>query len=152
MLLTCPIGQNRYLDEYIQDGADRLPRAPLPPSGSAATTEWREVELSDVKGARYHSPYRNANAVFVGIVPPLISRRQAPADHVGVDVSRLVARARPMSYDSTSGAASSRQRPGARRSVNSAVDLLGQIRRVAHLEQQAARSVAGHLSEDRACR
>ena len=68
MLLTCPIGQNTYLDQYIQDGVIDFPERHYLRRVSR-DNEWREVELSEVKGTKYHSPYRNANALFVGIVP-----------------------------------------------------------------------------------
>jgi hypothetical protein len=68
MLLTCPIGQNDYLDQYIQDGMIDFPEQHYLRRVSR-DNEWREVELGEVKGAKYHSPYRNANALFVGIVP-----------------------------------------------------------------------------------
>jgi hypothetical protein len=68
MLLTCPVGQNSYLDEYIQEGAIDFPERHYLKRISS-DNRWREVELTDVKGSRYHSPYRNANAVFIGIVP-----------------------------------------------------------------------------------
>ena len=69
MLLTCPIGQNSYLDEYIQQGAIDFPERHYLKRISS-DNQWAEVSLSDVAGAQYHSPYRNANALFVGIVPP----------------------------------------------------------------------------------
>jgi hypothetical protein len=69
MLLTCPIGQNSYLDDYIQEGAIDFPERHYL-KRITSDNQWREVDLSEVKGAEYHSPYRNANALFVGIVPP----------------------------------------------------------------------------------
>jgi len=69
MLLTCPIGQNPHLDRYIAEGRIDFPERHYLRRVSK-DNEWREVGLDDVRGARYHQPYRNANAVFVGIVPP----------------------------------------------------------------------------------
>ncbi|MEY2452987.1 MAG: hypothetical protein QOD92_2561 [Acidimicrobiaceae bacterium] len=68
MLLTCPIGQNSYLDEYIQQEALEFPERHYLLRVTRDNV-WREVELSAVRGAVYHHPYRNANALFVGIVP-----------------------------------------------------------------------------------
>ncbi len=68
MLLTCPIGQNSYLDQYIQDGALDFPERHFLKRVSS-DNQWREVGLGEVKGTRYHHPYRNANALFIGIVP-----------------------------------------------------------------------------------
>lgn len=68
MLLTCPIGQNSYLDDYIQHEALDFPERHYLQRVSRGN-EWREVDLSAVRGAKYHRPYRNANALFVGIVP-----------------------------------------------------------------------------------
>jgi len=68
MLLTCPIGQNSYLDDYIQQEALDFPERHYLLRVNRSN-EWREVELDAVRGAQYHRPYRNANALFVGIVP-----------------------------------------------------------------------------------
>lgn len=68
MLLTCPIGQNSYLDEYIQQERLAFPERHYLLRVSR-DNEWRQVDLHAVRGAEYHRPYRNANALFVGIVP-----------------------------------------------------------------------------------
>jgi hypothetical protein len=67
MLVTCPIGQNPHLDEYIAEGRIDFPERHYLLRVSK-DNDWREVGLEDVKGARYHEPFRNANALFVGMV------------------------------------------------------------------------------------
>jgi hypothetical protein len=68
MLLTCPVGQNAYLDQYIQDEAIDFPERHYL-KRITRDNQWREVDLQAVKGAQYHHPFRNANALFVGVVP-----------------------------------------------------------------------------------
>lgn len=68
MLLTCPIGQNQFLDEHIAEGRIDFPEIHYLKRVSKAN-DWEEVALTDVLGSRYDHPYRNANALFVGIVP-----------------------------------------------------------------------------------
>jgi hypothetical protein len=68
MLLTCPVGQNDYLDEHIAQGRIDFPEIHYLKRVSKAN-DWEEVELKDVLGSRYDHPYRNANALFIGIVP-----------------------------------------------------------------------------------
>lgn len=68
ILLTCPFGQNPHLDQYIHEGAIDFPvRVVL--QRVSADNRWVETTPEAVRGARYHEPYRNANALFVGIVP-----------------------------------------------------------------------------------
>jgi hypothetical protein len=68
MLVTCPLGQNPHLDAMIQAGELDFPvRHYL--LRTNAHNDWQEAGLAEVAGARYGSPYRNANALFVGIVP-----------------------------------------------------------------------------------
>ena len=67
VLLTCPIGQNAYLDEHIAEGRIDFPEIHYLKRISKSN-QWVEVDLDDVRGARYGSPYRNANALFVGSV------------------------------------------------------------------------------------
>jgi hypothetical protein len=68
MLLTCPVGQNAYLDEYLQEEALDFPvRVFL--RRISSDNRWVEVGKDEVRGAVYGSPYRNANALFVGVVP-----------------------------------------------------------------------------------
>jgi hypothetical protein len=71
MLLTCPIGQNAYLDDYIAEDALDFPERHYLKRISADNV-WREVSLGEVKGSQYHEPYRNANALFIGVVPPAL--------------------------------------------------------------------------------
>lgn len=68
ILLTCPFGQNPHLDEYIHAGTIDFPIQVILKRVSD-DNRWVETTAEDVKGARYHYPYRNANALFVGVVP-----------------------------------------------------------------------------------
>lgn len=68
ILLTCPIGQNDYLDEHIAAGRIDFPEIHYLKRVSK-DNDWEEVALHDVIGSRYDTPYRNANALFIGIVP-----------------------------------------------------------------------------------
>lgn len=69
MLLTCPLGHNPRLDEMIHEGLLDFPvqRFMLRISKD---NRWREADASEVRGAQYGSPYRNANAIFIGLVEP----------------------------------------------------------------------------------
>ena len=68
ILLTCPLGQNPHLDEYLHDGAIDFPVQRFLRRVSA-DNRWEECAGDEVRGARYGAPYRNANAIFVGVVP-----------------------------------------------------------------------------------
>lgn len=68
MLVTTPLGQNPHLDEYIQDGLLDFPVQVFLKRVSS-DNRWEAVDKADVAGSRYHDPYRNANGLFVGIVP-----------------------------------------------------------------------------------
>lgn len=68
IMLTCPFGQNPHLDEYIQAGQIDFP-IQVVLQRISDDNRWTEVEPKQVLGARYHHPYRNANALFVGVVP-----------------------------------------------------------------------------------
>ena len=67
MLLTCPIGQNPHLDGYIQEERLDFPERHYLRRVSR-DNRWEEVGLREVAGSQYHHPYRNANALFIGIV------------------------------------------------------------------------------------
>jgi|SRR5581483_4845143 len=67
MLVTCPLGQNPHLDRYVAEQALDFPERHYLLRVSK-DNEWREVGLDEVRGARYHEPFRNANALFVGVV------------------------------------------------------------------------------------
>ncbi len=68
ILLTCPLGQNPHLDEYLHAGEIDFPVQRWLRRISD-DNRWEECESEDVKGAKYGEPYRNANAVFVGVAP-----------------------------------------------------------------------------------
>ena len=77
MLLTCPMGYNPHLDEFIRDGRLDFPEIHYLRRVSKEN-HWAEVDLAEVKDARYGEPFRNANAVFVGIVPGLPATSATP--------------------------------------------------------------------------
>jgi len=68
ILLTCPFGQNPHLDEYIHEGAIDFP-VQVALQRISADNRWLATTADAVRGAQYHHPYRNANALFVGVVP-----------------------------------------------------------------------------------
>ena len=68
MLVTTPIGHNPHLDRFIREGAFDFPSQTFLKRVSAAN-EWRQVDADEALGCRYGQPYRNANAIFVGIFP-----------------------------------------------------------------------------------
>lgn len=68
ILLTCPVGQNPHLDEYLQAGEIDFPVQHFLKRVSA-DNRWEECTPADTVGAKYHAPFRNANALFIGIVP-----------------------------------------------------------------------------------
>jgi len=67
MLVTAPLGQNPHLDEYVHEG-----RLDFPTIGFlkrvSKDNEWREVDESEVRGAKWGSPFHGTNALFVGMV------------------------------------------------------------------------------------
>lgn len=69
MLLTCPLGHNPRLDELLQEGAIDFPKSTFMLRISS-DNRWREATAEEVNGSKYNSPYRNANAIFVGRVEP----------------------------------------------------------------------------------
>jgi hypothetical protein len=68
ILLTCPLGQNPHLDEYLRAGEIDFPVQRYFRRVSA-DNRWEESTAADVRGSQYGIPYRNANAIFVGVVP-----------------------------------------------------------------------------------
>ncbi len=68
ILLTCPLGQNPHLDAHLHAGEIDFPVQRFLRRVSD-DNRWEECAGTDVVGAQYGSPYRNANAVFVGVVP-----------------------------------------------------------------------------------
>lgn len=68
ILLTCPFGQNPHLDDYIHAGEIDFP-IQVVLKRISDDNRWVQTTAEDVKGARYNAPYRNANALFIGIVP-----------------------------------------------------------------------------------
>jgi hypothetical protein len=74
LLVTCPLGHNPHLDALVLEG--RLPGSGVSPEKGATQATflkrvsrhnlWAEVPAESVAGARYGSPFPNANAIFVG--------------------------------------------------------------------------------------
>jgi hypothetical protein len=64
LLVTIPVGYNPTLDQAVSSGTVEgygvkfLKR-------TSKTNSWNEVDYSEVKGARYDSPYSFANAIAV---------------------------------------------------------------------------------------
>jgi hypothetical protein len=68
MFVTFGLGQNPNLDQFLAERRFDFPiNAYLGRIDQA--NHWREVEPDEARGARYGLPYRQANAVFVGIIP-----------------------------------------------------------------------------------
>ena len=86
LLLTCPLGQNPYLDEYISEQA-------LPFDDQRflrridSRNRWIECDFEGVRGAQYGKPFRNANALFVGRMKA-DAPRETPASAVSASVER----------------------------------------------------------------
>ena len=68
MLVTTPIGHNPHLDGFIREAAFDFPSQTFLKRVSAAN-EWRQVDADEALACRYGEPYRNANAIFVGMFP-----------------------------------------------------------------------------------
>jgi hypothetical protein len=65
LLLTCPIGQNPFLDQYISDRTLPFDDVRFMRRLDGDNT-WVECPLEDVIGMEYGRPFANANAIFVG--------------------------------------------------------------------------------------
>lgn len=68
MLVTAALGQNPHLDRYLREGILRFP-VHVFLRRITRDNRWVEVAQDDVTGARYNSPYKAGNVLFVGIVP-----------------------------------------------------------------------------------
>lgn len=66
MLVTCPIGYNASLDAAIRAGSFTFPLVRFLKRISAQN-DWREVEQDEALSAKYGYPFRNANAIIVGM-------------------------------------------------------------------------------------
>lgn len=67
MLVTCPVGQNPHLDGYLRDGRLDFDVLTYLRRRNRAN-EWDEVGPDGVAGVAYGAPFRNANAIAVGLV------------------------------------------------------------------------------------
>lgn len=67
MLVTIPLGYNTYFDEQLANGADYFTEKYFLKRISAKN-EWLQVEYAQVAGAKFGHPFKNANAMCIGIV------------------------------------------------------------------------------------
>lgn len=65
MLITCPLGHNSYLDSLLFEGGLEFDRHAFLKRVSRHNI-WVEVDRHQVVGSCYHSPFPNANTIFVG--------------------------------------------------------------------------------------
>ena len=68
LLVTVALGYNPHLDRYLAEGRFEFPGEIYMKRINRAN-EWREADAGEVQGARYGAPFRNANAIFVGVSP-----------------------------------------------------------------------------------
>lgn len=68
VLVTAALGQNPHLDEYVRSERLGLPVQVLLRRISD-DNRWVEVDLADTEDARYGSPYKAGNVLFVGVIP-----------------------------------------------------------------------------------
>lgn len=64
LMVTVPIGFNRYLDEFIDEGSLGFTKHRFLQRVSAAN-EWEEADWEQVKGSQYNTPFNNANAIMI---------------------------------------------------------------------------------------
>ena len=67
MLVTIPLGYNTYFDEQLANGANYFTEKYFLKRMSAKN-EWLQVEYAQVAGAKFGHPFKNANAMCIGIV------------------------------------------------------------------------------------
>jgi hypothetical protein len=66
ILVTVPIGHNAALDEAIGSGRVSLPTQTVL-TRADSKNRWAETSIAQGIKSRYGTPYRNANAVYVGL-------------------------------------------------------------------------------------
>jgi hypothetical protein len=67
LVVTVPMGYNRYLDELLRDGTLRFDRL-LAMERISRDNRWRETSWANIAHARYGEPYRGANGLVFGII------------------------------------------------------------------------------------
>ena len=67
MLVTIPLGYNTYFDDQLASGAGYFTEKYFLKRISAKN-EWRQVDYSEVAGEKFGQPFKNANAMCIGIV------------------------------------------------------------------------------------
>lgn len=65
LLVTVPIGHNRALDDGLRGGELKFQQETWLVR-TAKRNEWREADRDEALSKQYGSPFRNANAIFVG--------------------------------------------------------------------------------------
>ena len=64
MLVTVPMGFNSFLDQFLETNALGFDQTQFMRRVSGVN-EWVECGWDQVKGAKYNSPYNNANAIAI---------------------------------------------------------------------------------------
>lgn len=72
LIFTAPVGYNSGLDAALEGDVLPFERVTFLRRMSRGV-DWREATWSEVKGVRYGSPYRNANAIVVGVLGPAVA-------------------------------------------------------------------------------
>ena len=67
MLVTIPIGYNTYFDDQLARGAEYFTEKYFFKRVSA-DNKWKQVDYTEVLGAKFGQPFNNANAMCIGIV------------------------------------------------------------------------------------
>jgi hypothetical protein len=67
MLVTIPIGYNTYFDDQLARGAEYFTEKYFFKRISA-DNKWKQVDYTEVLGAKFGQPFNNANAMCIGIV------------------------------------------------------------------------------------
>jgi hypothetical protein len=78
MLVTTALGQNPHLDEYIKVGRLSYP-VDVFLRRVSDDNRWEQIGRDEIADAKYHSPYRAGNVLYVGIVPVEGGWPDAPA-------------------------------------------------------------------------
>ncbi|MGH3899963.1 MAG: SAM-dependent methyltransferase [Pseudonocardiaceae bacterium] len=67
MLVTVPIGYNKTLDGALRTGEVEFPQESWLVRTSRSN-EWIETDRDEALGKKYGQPYRNANAIYAGMI------------------------------------------------------------------------------------
>lgn len=66
IVITIPVGYNKYLDEYIQKGTIKFDK--LVAFKQAFFRVWEETIYDEIKTCRYGYPFHAANGLLIGII------------------------------------------------------------------------------------